>query len=109
MSIVVKGLHGSRRHLVRRQTSAQVTLCYLDGVAALSLGAKPPVFGQRLLLPNGWMDEDTTWYEVDLGPGHTVLDGDPRPLPPRKDHSSPLFSAQVCGHGRSSQVLQSFC
>jgi len=26
--------------------------------------------------------------EVDLGPGHIVLDGDP--APPRKGHSSPL-------------------
>ena len=26
--------------------------------------------------------------EVDLGPGRTVLDGDP--APPRKEHSSPL-------------------
>ena len=27
------------------------------------------------------MDEDATWYgtEVDLGPGHIVLDGDPAP------------------------------
>ena len=23
------------------------------------------------------MDEDATWYEVDLGPGHIVLDGVP--------------------------------
>ena len=39
-------------------------------------GAHPPVFGSRLLWPNGWMDEDATWYtEVDLGPGHIVLDG----------------------------------
>jgi len=30
--------------------------------------------------------------EVGLGPGHTVLDGDPAPPPPRKRHSSaPLF------------------
>jgi len=27
--------------------------------------------------------------EVDLGPGHIVLDGDP--APPVKGHSSPLF------------------
>ena len=23
-----------------------------------------PVFGPRLLWPNGWMDEDATWYEI---------------------------------------------
>jgi len=25
-------------------------------------GAQPPVFGLCLLWPNGWMDEDATWY-----------------------------------------------
>jgi len=25
-------------------------------------GAQPPVFGSCLLWPNGWMDEDVTWY-----------------------------------------------
>jgi len=40
--------------------------------------------------------------EVDLGPGHTVLDGNP--APPRKGHSSPSFRPMsiVAGHGRSS-------
>jgi len=37
----------------------------------------PPNFGPRLLWPNGWLDEDVAWCgtEVDLGPGHIVLDG----------------------------------
>jgi len=26
-------------------------------------GAQPPLFGQCLLWPIGWMDQDTTWYE----------------------------------------------
>ena len=35
--------------------------------------------------------------EVDLGPGHIVLDADPAPST-RKGHTSPLFSAHVyCG------------
>ena len=56
--------------------------------------------------PDGWMDEDTTWYEVDLGPGHVVLDGVPAL---RKKGTAPsLFSANVyCGHGRLSQLLLS--
>jgi len=109
-----------------------------------------PIFGPCLLWPNGWMDQDATWYggkhrprrrcvrwgrsslyrgagpqfsvrnycgqtagwmktpigtEVDLGPGHIVLHGDP--APPRKRHSSPpIFSADVyCVHGRPSQLL----
>jgi len=46
--------------------------------------------------------------EVDLGPGHIVLDGDP--ASPRKVHISPLLFAHVyCGHGRPSQLLQSCC
>jgi len=48
--------------------------------------------------------------EVDFGPGHIVLDGDPAP-PTQKGHNSPpLFSAYVyCGHGRPSQLLLSSC
>ena len=56
----------------------------------------PPIFGQCLLWPNGWMDQDGTWYE-----------GRPRPRPQcvtwgssysRKGHSSPHFSAHDnCG------------
>jgi len=34
--------------------------------------------------------------EVELGPGHIVLDGDPAPLPPRKRAAQPQFSAHVC-------------
>ena len=46
--------------------------------------------------------------DVDLGPGHIVLDGVPAP---RKGHSTPpLFSAHIyCGHGRPSQLLVSSC
>ena len=45
--------------------------------------------------------------EVDLGPGHMVLDGVPAPA---KVAQLPLFSAHVyCGHGRPSQLLLSSC
>jgi len=77
-----------------------------------------PIFGPYLLWPNGWMDQDATWYggqplprrrcvrwgrpqfsvhvysghtagwmkkplgtNVDLGPGHIVLDGNPATTP----------------------------
>jgi len=41
--------------------------------------------------------------EVDLAPGHIVLDGIPAQQPP-------LFLAHVyCGHGRQSQLLLSSC
>jgi len=42
-------------------------------------GAEPPVFILCLLWPNGWMDQDGTW-QVGLGPGHIVQEGDPAPL-----------------------------
>ena len=49
---------------------------------------------------------------LSVGPGHTVLDGDPSS--PRKGHSSPspLFGPAAhiyCGHGRPSQLLVSSC
>ena len=52
-----------------------------------------------------WMK---TPYEVDLGQGHTVLDGD---LAPReRGTAAPLFSIHVyCGRGRPSQLLLSSC
>ena len=54
----------------------------------------------------GWM-KTPLGTEVELGPGHTVLDG---VTAPRKGHSSPLFSAHVyCGHGCPSQLLLSSC
>jgi len=34
-----------------------------------------PHFSANILWPNGWMDQDTTWYKGGLGPGHIVLDG----------------------------------
>jgi len=35
----------------------------LDGDPALTQkGAEPPIFGPRLLWPNGCMDQDATWY-----------------------------------------------
>jgi len=55
----------------------------------------------------GWM-KTPLGTEVDLGPGHIVLEGDPAAS--RNGHSSPLFSAHVyCGHGCPSQLLQSSC
>ena len=108
----------------------------LDGdPAPTPKGAEPhPIFGPRLLWPNGCMDQDATWYggrpgptrhcvrcgpsyhqenghthatqflahvycgkmagwlktpEVDLGPGHIVLDGVPAPA--KGAQQPPLF------------------
>jgi len=34
-------------------------------------GHSPLIFGPYLLWPNGWLDQDVTWYEC-LGPGNIV-------------------------------------
>jgi len=55
-------------------------------------GAKPTIFGPCLLWPNGWMDQDATWYG-----------GRPRPWlhcdrwgpSPSQRHTAPQFSAHV--------------
>jgi len=70
----------------------------LDGDPASPKRGTTPNFRSMLLWPNGWMDQDASWYEVGLDAGHIVLDGDPA-LPPRKGHRSRLlFSARIyCG------------
>jgi len=46
--------------------------------------------------------------EVDLGPGHIVLDEVPAVR--ERGTAAPLFLAHVyCGHGRPSQLLLSSC
>jgi len=46
--------------------------------------------------------------EIDLGPGHIVLDWVPAPA--KWAQQPPPFSAHVyCGHGRPSQLLLSSC
>jgi len=37
-----------------------------------------PVCNVGVLWPNGWMDQDATWYEIGLGSGDIVLEGDPQ-------------------------------
>jgi len=47
----------------------------------------PPIFGPCLLWPNGWMDEDATWYRSRPRPTpHCIRQG---PRCTRKGHSSP--------------------
>ena len=69
-----------------------------------------PIFDPCLLWPNGWMDEDATWYGSRPRPRpRCVRRGPSSPL--RKGHSSiPVFSAHVyCGHSRPSPLLLSSC
>ena len=50
----------------------------LDGYpASPKWGHSPPIFGPRLLWPNGWTYQDANWYGDRPWPGDIVLDGGP--------------------------------
>ena len=68
----------------------------LDGDPArpLQKGAQPAVFGPCLLWPNGWMDQDATWYGSRPWPGENVLDGAQLP-PPAKWAQPPIFGPRL--------------
>ena len=99
MSVVAKELDGSRCHLIGRYRprprphcvgwgpSSQLTPAHKKG------GTSRPHFSAHVLWPNGWMDQDATWYGGRPRPWpHCVKWG---PSPPPKGHS-PLFSAHAC-------------
>ena len=56
-------------------------------------GAQPTIFGPCLLWPNGWMDQDATWYGgIGLFLGDIVLDGAQLdPTPSHKKRHAPNF------------------
>jgi len=59
-------------------------------------GAQPPIIGPCLLWPNGWMDQDATWYGGRPWPRPHCVGWGPSSFP-KKGHS-PNFSARVyCG------------
>jgi len=53
-------------------------------------GAQPPIFGPYLLRPNGWMDQDVTWYGARPRPRRLCVRWGPRPLP-QKGGGAPNF------------------
>jgi len=54
--------------------------------------APPPIFGPSLLCPNGWIDQDATWYGGRPRPKrHCVRLGLSSPI--RKRRQSPLLWA----------------
>jgi len=90
-SIVVKRLHGSRCHLVLRYASGYATLCSMwTQLPSENRHIKPTQFLAHVYC--GQMAgriKTPLRTEVDLGPGHNVLDGAPLT---RKGHgSTPLF------------------
>jgi len=72
-------------------------LCVRWGLSPLSKkGAEPPIFGPRLLWPNGCVDQDDTWYRGRPRPTrHCVRWG---PCSPALKGHSPQFLANArCG------------
>jgi len=105
MSVVIKRLDGLRCHLVWSLASAQSTLCWMG----TQLPQKKKQFLAHLYCcQTAGLMKTPLGTEVDLGPGHNVLDENP--APPRNEHSSPLFLAHVyCSYGHPSQLLLSSC
>jgi len=53
--------------------------------------AQPPAFGSCLLWPNGWMDEDATWYGSRPRPRPYCIRRSPVPDPCERGTPPPLF------------------
>ena len=70
---------------------------------------QPLIFGPCIFWPNGWMDEDATWYGSKFRPRpHCVRRG--LSSPRERGTGVPLFSAHdYCGQGRPSRLLLSSC
>ena len=78
------------RTVLQTVAQKQFALCY-QTVVCLSVLS---VCDVGVLWPDGWMDQDKTWHEGSLGPGHSILDGDPAP-PPQKGHNPNFWSMSV--------------
>ena len=84
----------------------------LDGDQLLSKkGQNPSIVGPCLLWPNGWMDQDATWYEgAGLGPGDIVLDVRWGSSSPKRGTAALTFRPMSIVAKRSpSQQLLSTC
>ena len=107
MSVVAKWPDGSRCHLVRRQASAR---CH-----CVRWGSSSPQRGQHLhFSAHVYCGQTAVWIkmphgtEIDLGPGHTVLDGDQAPPPSERGTAAPLFGRYLLWpNSRPSQLLLS--
>jgi len=66
------------------------------GTQLLPKGHSPQILGPYLLRPNGWMDQDATWYGARPRPRRHCVKWDP--APPKKGHIIPHFLVHVyCG------------
>jgi len=64
----------------------------------------PPIFGPRLLWPNGWMDQDAIWYGCRPQPRPRARWG-AAPSPPKKGAQPPQFLAHVCC-GQTAELIK---
>ena len=64
-------------------------------------GHSPAIFGRCLLWPNGWMDQDATWYGGRPRPRPQCVRWRPSSPSPKRGHSSPpLFGpCLLCPNG----------
>jgi len=77
-----------------------LTVLYGDPAPPQKGQSPHPILGPCLLWPNGWMDQDATWYGGRPRLSHIVLDGNPaphrkghldgNPAPPQKGAQQPL-------------------
>jgi len=87
-TVSAKLLRGYRRDRVRllgvfwRTVTSNGSSSATEPLSCLS------VCNVGVLWPNGWMDQDATWYRGRPLPKHIVLDGDPA-LTDGKEHSTP--------------------
>jgi len=109
MSIVAKLLHGSRWHLAWGGPWSRPHCTRWGHSSPPRKRDRAPQFLAHVYCGRtaGWI-KTPLGTEVDLGPGHFVLDG--FPASGERGTVAPLFSAHTyCGHGRPSQLLLSSC
>ena len=82
---VFRELQKSFRNTFGRPFVKRFALCYRTCPSVCNVG---------VLWPNGWMDQDETWYGDRPRPGHIVADGDPSP-PPQRGIASPIFGPSL--------------
>jgi len=84
--------------------------CVRWGPSSPLKGGIAPIFGPRLLWPNGWMDQDAIWYAGwRRSRRYCVIGGRPS-FPLKGAQPPPLFGlCLLWPNGRPSQLLLSTC
>jgi len=91
MPVAVKPLDGLGYQVVLRYRLRPRHIVLDGDQAPLPKRGTPPIFGPCLLRPNGWMDQDATWYRSRPQPRPHCVRWAPS-SPTQKTHSpSPIF------------------